>query len=282
MADNGKAENDARLTPLENLDDCKVAEGDPDVRGWDVTGADGERVGRVNDLVVDTAAMRVRYLDVTLDERAGGSGDRHVLIPIGGARLDDADDAVRLDYLDAAQLSAFPSYTPGPPMSERGASPLGGDSDTHLDDSRLYAARRERDHPAATQPAGDEQRMTLSEEELAVGKRTRQAGEVEIRKAVAAEHVRQPVIERRDDVTIERRPVDGMSTGQVDIGEDEIRIPIIEEELVVEKRPVVREEIVIRKHAGTEEKIVEADLRKERVDVDRNVRGAHDERPEGQ
>jgi len=69
----------------------------------------------------------------------------------------------------------------------------------------------------------------------------------------------------------------------VTITDDEIRIPVMEEQLLVEKRSVPKEEIVIRKRAVTEEKTVEADLRRERVEydedqvrarADRDVRGA--------
>jgi hypothetical protein len=53
----------------------------------------------------------------------------------------------------------------------------------------------------------------------------------------------------------------------------EIRIPIIEEEIVVEKRPVVKEEIQLRKNVVEEEEVVEEDVRKEEVDVeDRTTR----------
>jgi uncharacterized protein (TIGR02271 family) len=46
-------------------------------------------------------------------------------------------------------------------------------------------------------------------------------------------------------------------------------VPVVEEELVVERRPVVKEVVVIRKRAVQEEQVVEADLRRERIDVDR-------------
>jgi len=37
--------------------------GDPDVRGWDARSADGKRIGAVDDMLIDTAATEVRYLD---------------------------------------------------------------------------------------------------------------------------------------------------------------------------------------------------------------------------
>ncbi|CAN5739162.1 hypothetical protein BH23GEM5_BH23GEM5_17550 [soil metagenome] len=48
---------------------------------------------------------------------------------------------------------------------------------------------------------------------------------------------------------------------------DEIRIPLTEEELVVDKRAVAKEELVIKKHQVEEQRTVEADLRKERAEV---------------
>ncbi len=57
----------SRITPLRNLRGYRIAEGDPDVRGWEVVGGDGRRIGSVNDLLVDTAESKVRYLDVQID-----------------------------------------------------------------------------------------------------------------------------------------------------------------------------------------------------------------------
>lgn len=57
----------SRIVPLSDLHSHKVASGDPDVRGWPVVAGDGRTVGRVEGLLVDTAEMRVRYLDVILD-----------------------------------------------------------------------------------------------------------------------------------------------------------------------------------------------------------------------
>jgi hypothetical protein len=59
---------DKRLAHLEGSG-YKVAEGDPDVRGWDVMDRDGNRIGEVDDFLIDTEAMKVRYLEVRLDRR---------------------------------------------------------------------------------------------------------------------------------------------------------------------------------------------------------------------
>jgi uncharacterized protein (TIGR02271 family) len=128
--------------------------------------------------------------------------------------------------------------------------------------------------------AGREERITRSEEELSIDKRMVESGEVDIRKHVETEHVRRPVTRKREDVDIERHAVRGREhAGR--IGEDEeIRVPLREEEVVVEKHPVVKEELVVRRRTVEEEVDVEADLRKEKIDVDRHEARKGSERTE--
>jgi sporulation protein YlmC with PRC-barrel domain len=110
------ANNDMdRVVPLGQLDDFKVADGDPDVRGWEVLASDGRKIGEVDELLVDTSAMKVRYLDVDVDDGVIGDGlDRHVLIPIGYARLEQERDCVMVDGLASADLNGLPAYDQGP------------------------------------------------------------------------------------------------------------------------------------------------------------------------
>lgn len=124
-------------------------------------------------------------------------------------------------------------------------------------------------------------RITRAEEELAIGKRQVQAGEVTVRKTVDTERVTERVPVTREEVTVERRPVEASDRTAPEIGEDRIVVPVTEEEVVVEKRPVVKEEVVLRTRAVEDTEQVEADLRRERVDVDdRSSRARRDDRPE--
>ncbi|HLM68775.1 MAG TPA: PRC-barrel domain-containing protein, partial [Longimicrobium sp.] len=109
------ADNDMdRVVPLGRLNDYKVAEGDPDVRGWEVMASDGRKIGEVEELLVDTTAMKVRYLEVDVDNTlmadTAGAGDRHVLIPIGYARLERERDSITVDALSSADLHTIPAY----------------------------------------------------------------------------------------------------------------------------------------------------------------------------
>ncbi|HKH91172.1 MAG TPA: YsnF/AvaK domain-containing protein, partial [Gemmatimonadaceae bacterium] len=120
---------------------------------------------------------------------------------------------------------------------------------------------------------GQERRLTLAEEQLAVGKRTVQEGEVALRKHVDTRHVEEQVELVREEVTVERRPLsaDPANANISDIGEEEIRVPVMREEAVVEKRTVPIEEVVVRKEAVADTQKVAADLRKETLDVDENI-----------
>lgn len=109
--DRDAGRTDSGLARLHDLSGYKVADGDPDIRSWHVKTADGTKVGKVHDLIVDTRAMKVRYMDVELDRKGLDlKDDKHVLIPIGGARLDDDNDDVRLGTIGAAELRNAPGY----------------------------------------------------------------------------------------------------------------------------------------------------------------------------
>lgn len=247
---------DARLAPLHRLDDFKVADGEPDIRGWSVHTADGRVAGKVDDLIVDTQAMKVCYIDVELDRGALGlREERHVLVPLAEARLDDRGDEVLLGSATAADLARMPPLD-RERMEFTGSPP--GDEDAR----HFYGDRGN----------GDVRRMTLSEEELRVGKRMSEAGEVDVRKTVETRHVSRSVPVMHEEVDVERRPIEPGSQASARIAEDEIRVPLRAEEAVIEKRTVPKEEVIIRKQAVQGEQKVEVDVRSERVDVDRSGR----------
>jgi sporulation protein YlmC with PRC-barrel domain len=163
-----------RLAPLRSLPGYRLSEEEPDIRGWRVIGADGGRIGTVDELLVDRGSAEVAALAVT-------AGRELVVVPMERTRIDD-DRRLVVAKLTREQFAALP---------RAGAAP-----------------------PAATTHPG---------------------------------------------VTVERSAE----------GEEVIRVPIVREELVVERRPVVKEVIVIRKRAAREERVIEADLRRERLEVDR-------------
>ena len=123
---------------------------------------------------------------------------------------------------------------------------------------------------------GDEIRIQRSEEVLRAETREREAGDMRVRKRVRTDREAFAVPKKREEVEVERVPVEerqGTSEASRETSgarreDDEIVVPVIEEEIVVEKRPVIKEEIRIRKSTVEEEEVIEEDVRKEEVDID--------------
>lgn len=239
------------LRRLGELRDFAVAKDDPDVRGWGVRTRDGREIGEVDELIVDPAALKVRYLEVDLDRTSLGLGDnRRVSIPVESAEIDRHRHTVLVDGFSRDALAAMP-----PSEYSSGAVRTADDA---------YAR--------ADRETGREPALSRAEEEMRIGTRERH-GEVVVGKHLETEHVREPVTVEREQVRVERRPVTGDAVNrEVRMENGEIRIPVTEEEIVVEKRPVVKEEIVVSKETVHETRHVEDDLRKERFDV-RDERG---------
>jgi uncharacterized protein (TIGR02271 family) len=237
------------LQPLSELGNYTIEKGDPDPRGWSVVSTEGHKIGKVEDLIVDTRVMKVRHLLVELDDDAiGAADDEHVVV--------DLDE---VDVRQARREVFVPGY---------GAAGFGAAQSTGE-----YTERASTDR--------DQRTITRSEEELRIGKREVTRGEARVGKHVETERVSEPVTRRREEVVVERRPVEAGARADASIGEDEVRIPLMEEELVVEKRPVVKEELVVGKRVVEERDVVEADVRREEFDIDTNVASRKGTRRDG-
>jgi uncharacterized protein (TIGR02271 family) len=120
----------------------------------------------------------------------------------------------------------------------------------------------------------DELRVQRSEEELRAGTREREAGAMKVRKRVRTDREQIEVPTKHEEVTVERVPVEGEAT-EAQIGEDEVSVPVTEEEVVVSKRAVAKEEIRLRKDVVEDTEVVEDDVRREEVEVeDDTARGS--------
>jgi len=132
---------------------------------------------------------------------------------------------------------------------------------------------------AAGTYVSDEQSMQLHEEQLRAHKQPVQAGEVRVRKDVVTEHKTLDVPVQREEVVIERHPASGRQASSTDLRPgQEIRIPVKEEQVRVEKENVVKEEVTVGKRKVQETQKVSDNVRKEQVHVEREgevkVRGS--------
>ena len=255
-------EASGQLARLDQLDDYKVADGDIDPRGWKIVAGDGTEIGEVDHLIADTGNMLVRYLAVKVDKKID-SNRRTILIPTGHVNLDERRSRVVASGFDRNCIAGMPEYRGGAITRDEERRITTACNQPYAAAGREYSHPRYRDD----QLWDEEARISRSEEELKVGKRERQAGAVEVEKHVETERVRKPVTLHHEEVEVERRPASG-NLKSAEFTDREIRVPVTEEEVVVEKRPRVVEEIVVRKRDVEETAMVDETVRKERVDVE--------------
>lgn len=243
----------------------------------------GDKIGKVDDLFVDEHD-ELEYIGVKMD----ALGTSTTLIPAELVHLDDQqpvvgvlaeketvkggpafDDDQEITSEYEARVRAYYGLGPSPDRAEQGSyGAYYSDADTEAGSQgpapgSASTGKRDLGH------GEDEGELSVgrSEEELEASVREREAGGVTVRKRVRTDRERRIVPKRREEVKVERVPVEGEAS-ETQIGEDEIRVPIIEEEVEVTKRLVQKEEIRIRKESVEEEEVVEEDVRKEEVEVD--------------
>lgn len=106
---------EARIVPLAQARDFRLARGAPNLRGWTVFAGDNERVGTVADMLVDPVAMKIRFIAVDLaDDLFNLREDRHVLVPMERVELRERGEDVWVQQTTARAVAALPAYTGGP------------------------------------------------------------------------------------------------------------------------------------------------------------------------
>ena len=116
---------------------------------------------------------------------------------------------------------------------------------------------------------GDERTLVRHEEELSIAKERYEAGSVRARKTVETEQLAEVVPRDFEEAELERAPAAENDSGRIEtLPDGSVSIPIFEEELVVTKRTVVRERVIIRKRTVTEQHRIEAELRRERIEIE--------------
>jgi uncharacterized protein (TIGR02271 family) len=112
--------------------------------------------------------------------------------------------------------------------------------------------------------------MELLGETLRVNKERVQRGEVTLRKETVSEKQNIEVPVQREELVIERHPAQSGRQPSSSFNEGkEIRVPLSEEQVKVEKRPVVREEVEVAKRNVQGTKNVTDTVREEKLKVDK-------------
>src|SRR5215211_4039366 len=240
--------------------------------GYTVYDQDYEKIGKVDDLFLDENDSP-EYIGVKM----GFLGTRSTLIPFEVARVNDERQVIEIST-NKETVKNGPTFDDDrkitPQFENEVYSYYGLQRSSSTEGSGAYESYYAEE---TTQTAGvadrtdladeDELRVQRTEEELAAGTREREAGQLKVRKRVRTdrEHIEVPT--RHEEVSVERVPVEGEAS-EAEIGEDEVVVPVTEEEVVVSKRPVVKEEVRVRKDVASDTETVEEDVRREEIDVE--------------
>jgi uncharacterized protein (TIGR02271 family) len=245
--------------------------------GYTVVDQGGEKIGKVDDLFVDENDQPEYY-----GVKMGFLGTSSTLIPADIATVDSEQRFIEVSQpkstvKDGPAFDDDREITPEFENEVRSYYGLGVATDTIDRGSYsgevgpgMYEGDTEtgefrghaEDDEGVSQSAGsdledeDELRVQRTEEELAAGTREREAGQLKVRKRVRTDREQIEVPTRHEEVSVERVPVSGEAT-EAEIGDDEVVVPVTEEEVVVGKRPVVED---------TE--TVEEDVRREEIEVE--------------
>jgi len=304
-------DNNSRNRRLQELSgsDYEIADGEPDIRGWDVKDASGRHIGEVDELIFDVESRKVRYMVVDLDDdELDLDDDRDVLIPIGLAQLDDDDNDVILNNVTADQLRALPEYDDEDAIdttyesnirrvfggvgdaaitgsAATGAALTSGtdttrDRDTdfynheHFNDANLYRNRRQ-NASRDTDLTNDRTNENRTDETIPVIRENLQVGKEEVERGgirLRSRVVENPVEERvnlREENVNVERNPVDRAATDADFREEDVEVRERTEVPVVNKEARVVEEINLNKEVTEREETIRDTVRETEVDIDK-------------
>ena len=230
--------------------------------GWDVVGADGQKIG-------DVADVQPNYITVS----KGFIFKTDMYIPVSAISsvegqcvyLSTSKDQIETQGWDRMPDSNETEWDRGVQTS--------GMTTGMADTSHTSHTSHMTDSSATRESMTDRDRLEVPvvEEQLSVGKREVEQGKVRVRKDVVEEEQRVNVPLRQEEVHVRRRPADGTTSHDVAANafEDvDIEIPIRGEEAEVTKQAVVTEQVEIQKNVRERQEQVGDTVRREEVYVE--------------
>jgi uncharacterized protein (TIGR02271 family) len=234
--------------------------------GKSVVGPDGEKIGKVEEIYLDTDSQQPEWISVT----TGFFGSHRSLVPISEA-VDEGGD-LRIPY-SQEQVKAAPHYDPDRELSEEEESDLyrhyGMSAETQgAETGEPAIAVQGRD---VSGPTTDEA-MTRSEEQLRVGTQRVETGRARLRKYIVTEEVQSTVPVSHEEVRIEREPITDANREAAlagpELSEEEHEVTLTAERPVVGKETVPVERVRLNKEKISGDEQVTEQIRKEQIDTD--------------
>jgi hypothetical protein len=88
----------------------KIADKENDIRGWVVVGANGSKIGYIDELIVDIDKKKVVFIDVMLNVSFTRLAGKHILVPIEISNIHTKKKIVSINNLNGNLIEAYPSY----------------------------------------------------------------------------------------------------------------------------------------------------------------------------
>jgi uncharacterized protein (TIGR02271 family) len=257
-----------------------------DVIGSTAYGSDGEKLGKVGHLFLDDQTSRPEFVSVN----TGLFGTNETFIPIADATFNgdrltlpyDKDkvkgapnvdvDAGHLDETEEQRLYEYYGVGGQSFVGNGRTETVGTDNVGTANVGDLNAHGTEGHDTSG--PTTDDA-MTRSEEQLEVGKVSREAGRARLRKYVTTEQETVTVPVRKERAVLETEPITegnvGSATGGPAISEEEHEVVLTEEQVHVEKTATPVERVRLGTESVTEEQTVTEEVRKEHIEAEGDV-----------
>jgi|GEM_PF-286053 len=241
--------------------------------GYEVQDSLGANVGKVHNLWTDETGQPF-FLGV----KTGWLFGKNHVVPVSSADVSETRKLIRLPFTEE-QIKRAPSFDENADIAEYDQDQIFSYYGIDRGMSRAPQSLRSEQMDATprrettSSTRAEERTLNLKEEQVKVGKRQVEAGGVRLHKIVRTETINQPVELEREEIVIERVPVNESraASGDTRFEEEDIFIPLRREEAVIEKEARVREEVRVGKKTEVEQQQVTAQVRKEDLEVDRNT-----------
>lgn len=204
--------------------------------------------------------MKESFVPIQQGQVAGGA----ITVPVSKEQVKDAPSVRPSDdhMSDEEQQALYRHYGMIPQAKTGEHDRIDGRQ------ARQRAAAENREQPARHGRRDEGAEVTLSEEKLDVGTRNVEAGRVRLVKHTVTEQRNITVPVTHEEVRVVREPATGQP-GRA-FADEQAEVTLHREEPVVQKRTEATERVRLEKNAVTEQRDVKGEVRKERVEVERD------------
>lgn len=243
--------------------------------GLDAYDRTGDKIGKIDNVFLDTDTGRPEWFAI----KTGLFGMNSSLAPIVGSQV--TNDGIRVDadkdtVKDAPHVGEGGELDANEEMRLYGHYHIDRDAgvDAYTSERRKgagYDVDRRPDTDYQVENRGDDASVTRREEELNVDTHREATGKVRLRKYVTTEQETITVPVEKERIVVERDSADASSTSKGEIGEEVAEMTVHEDKVDARKEVIDKETVRAHKERTTDTEKVQADLRKEQVDVDGDV-----------